>query len=164
MLQKIFNKINYYFSRFYRKIIFIKAITDFKKLKTYDNVPDDLLNKLIFCWGNEGWSSGLYLLKKMLFLVSRNNGVVLECGSGLSTILIGIAALRSDVFVVSLENDKQWFSKVNRHLKLFGINNVNINFTPLKNYGEYSWYSVSEQIMKNQYSLVFCDGPPVLRL
>jgi hypothetical protein len=50
--------------------------------------------------------------------------------------------------------------RVERPLKQFGIDSVQLCVAPLASYGEYDWYAPPPEVMSERFSLVVCDGPP----
>ncbi len=145
----------------HRNYIFWRA------MKRFLRDPEDLIttqtndiSKLIYGWGNEGWSALeeflLYSLKRAL----ECNGPILECGSGLTTILLGVIAQRSGNTVWSLEQHQVWGERVSKYLKKYGIHSVHLCVNNLQDYGNFSWYSPPLESMPDMFSLVVCDGPP----
>jgi predicted O-methyltransferase YrrM len=85
-------------------------------------------------------------------------GPILECGSGLTTLILAVAAERSRAEVWSLENDPEWYLRVQSVLREFGLQ-VLLRRVPLRSYGEFDWYDV-EGLELPVFSVVVCDGPP----
>jgi hypothetical protein len=112
---------------------------------------------LVFGWGNP-WSVDAGFLDVMAVAALDEPGPVLECGSGLTTLVL--AALRGDrgASVWSLEHDPEWYRLVVRRLRHFRLR-ANVAFAPLRNYGAFEWYDVRE-LQLPAFSLVVCDGPP----
>lgn len=79
---------------------------------------------------------------------------ILECGSGLTTLLLGIYA---SVPVVSLEESSRWADRMRAALRWYGIPGVSVEYCPIVDYGSFSWYTVPE--LPSRVSLVVCDGP-----
>jgi hypothetical protein len=119
-----------------------------------------VLSELAYGWGNEAWSaSSDYLLACMRqALLAR--GPVLECGSGLTTIVLGRLAEAIGTTVWSLEHMPSWGAKVGDVLIERGIDAVRLVAAPLKSYGEFDWYDADTSRMPERFSLVICDGPP----
>ena len=51
-----------------------------------------LLTRLIFAWGNFGYSASIRYLQQVERLFRISQGAVLECGSGASTLLLALLA------------------------------------------------------------------------
>src|SRR5262245_60011254 len=65
-----------------------------------------LLGKARAAWGNEGYSADLRYLEEMTARVARCSGPILECGTGLTTLLAGVLAEKRAVPVLSIEQDE----------------------------------------------------------
>jgi hypothetical protein len=118
------------------------------------------LRDLVYGWGNMGWSARDEYLAACLARVQSAAGPVLECGSGLSTLLAGIVASRRGVPYWALEHDAGWAEKVRASLRAHRVARVVLDRAPLRDYGEYSWYDPPLGAMPERFSLVICDGPP----
>lgn len=124
------------------------------------NNQNDILQRLVYLWGNEGWSGLSSYLLACLHYTDKANGCVLECGSGLSTILMGIIAKSKQVKIVSLENSEKWRNRTKWYLKHFDLNNVSIRYTPIVEREDYEWYNIEKNSIPENISLVILDGPP----
>lgn len=110
-------------------------------------------------WGNVSYSADVPFLIEALGRARESQGSVLECGSGISTILMGLALPRSAACEIwALENDVRWFGRVAAVTKLYQLSNVRLMQAPLQSYGDYMWYAPSLQCMP-RFHLVVCDGP-----
>ena len=54
----------------------------------------------------------------------------------------------------------EWRARVLGCIQQFGIPNVDILSTPLRNFGEFEWYDVPLADLPANFSLFLCDGPP----
>jgi hypothetical protein len=122
--------------------------------------PDDLLPQLIYGWGNKDWAAGDDYLQACIQEALRSSGPILECGSGLTTILLAGIAQATGNIVWSLEHDIQWGDKVGEAIAGYGITSSRLCVQRLRNYGEFSWYDPPLHAMPDHFSLVVCDGPP----
>jgi hypothetical protein len=112
-------------------------------------------------WGNIGYSGTVRLLRHVCRLMRARPGCeILECGSGASTLLIGILAPRYNCRLVSLENDAGWAAHMQKLCRRFGLDRVEILHTPLRSYGHYSWYGYPPALGGRTFGAVVCDGPP----
>jgi hypothetical protein len=114
-----------------------------------------LLNELFYGWGYEAWSAVDEYLLACINKSLTCNGPILECGSGLSTLLVGGIAKRRGI-----EHIGQWSKKVQLQLDKYKMNNTKIRDTPLKDYGDYSWYDISSIKLPEYFSLIVFDAPP----
>ena len=118
----------------------------------------DLLGDLIYGWGNEGWSAFPEFLSACVGHALASKGAILECGSGLTTVLLGLLAKRQGSTVWALEDSPEWSETVNGVLRRHQIDCVRLCTVPLRNFGEFHWYDPPLEEMP-EFSLVICDGP-----
>ena len=144
----------------HRAVIFRRAMKKFLR-NLEQGIPFDrrLLTALIYGWGNEAWSSDSEYLAGCLEHAQLCRGPILECGSGLTTLLIGAVAQKSGNVLCSLEHQSEWGKRVSGFLKRYGIDSVQMHIQPLKNYADFTWYD-PPTAAADQYALVLCDGPP----
>lgn len=115
---------------------------------------------LHYGWGNQGFSADNEYLIACINHIKSTKGPILECGSGLSTIVAGTIAARMGKTYLALENNKDWLDKVSSCLEKYGVNSISVNFTPLKKYPNFDWYDITSTPIPDNISLVICDGPP----
>lgn len=119
-----------------------------------------VLMDLINGWGNQSWSAWGEYLAGCIGHALTSDGPILECGSGLSTILVGAIAKKRGMCHWVLEHAPEWAGKVRRYLKAYDLDSVILCVSPLKSYGDFDWYDAPLQLMPDAFSLVICDGPP----
>lgn len=115
---------------------------------------------LIFRGWSNPFSAAPDLLLSAYLAVADNPGDVLETGSGISTIIMGIAADATGKTVHALEHDLDYFQRTWKALEAFGIQNVVLHYAPLRQWreGEF-WYDVSNCVFPDTFGIVLCDGP-----
>jgi len=124
-------------------------------------VPDrELLSDLMSGWGNEGFAAQTDYLAEVCKQAAKTNGPILECGSGLTSVMLGLLAGRRGVQTWSLEHVGEWRVRVTDVLERFEIPNVQICAAPLRSFGEFEWYDAPLAEMPKEFQLVICDGPP----
>src|SRR5262245_5014661 len=144
----------------HKRYVFRRAIREFLRDPKKITYPwSALIGDLIYGWANEGWSPSPEFISACVQHALATNGAVLECGSGLTTILLGAIAKPQARTVWTLENSQEWGERVNGILHTNGIDCVRLCIRPLKQFGEFSWYDPPLHEMPN-FSLVVCDGPP----
>ncbi len=161
-LKKIIpEKLLVFMRKIIQKYVFKRSMKTFIKNSDIHRKPDDkTIKNLIFGWGNQGFSAKIGYLSACINKAQSTKGPVLECGSGLSTILLGIIAQKRGFNHYALEHHTEWASKVQSVLKDYGLNSVQILNKPLKKYQEFDWYDVPFESLPDNFSLVICDGPP----
>ncbi len=118
-----------------------------------------------------GWAASWELLLtavKEAFNLDKENLVIVEAGSGVSTVVFGYLIKnyfpKGELF--SLEHDYDFYLKTKGELSLHGLE-VNLLYAPLKPYSingkEWLWYDIEElkELLKDkEIDLLFIDGPP----
>jgi hypothetical protein len=120
----------------------------------------DLIPELISAWGNSGWIAQEEYLRCCVATALVTDGPTLECGSGLSTLLLGVVAQHRGHDHWALEHLPDWAAKLHRLLVRHRLHAVRLSTAPLKNHGGYAWYDPPLERMPRAFSLVVCDGPP----
>jgi len=122
--------------------------------------PSVIWTDAIFGWGNERWSAEARYLREVVRSAEKTRGPILECGSGLTTIMIGAIASRRGIHLHALEHQAEWHARVTEAIRRFGLTNVTVHLAPLRDFGEFDWYDAKLNELPNDFSLVVCDGPP----
>jgi hypothetical protein len=145
-----------------RELTFRRAMRRF--LEDPDACTDPanpLLMELVRGWGNESWSGLSEFLAGCIARSLKAQGPTLECGSGLSTILVGAVAKKRGYQHWALENAPEWVARVSSVLSRYKLDSsVVLHATPLKDYGDFCWYDAPLAAMPDRFSVVVCDGPP----
>jgi hypothetical protein len=115
---------------------------------------------LALAWGNIGFAAGLSYLRHVGRRTCMTQGAILECGSGATTLLIAALTARQGNSFVVFEHNLEWYHYMHELLGQLGYTHVNLVYAPLVDYGQYSWYSVPDELQTDAFSLVICDGPP----
>jgi hypothetical protein len=148
----------------HREVVFRRALKRFSKdpdACSDPGPPDNpILRDLIYGWGNEGWSALSEYLAACIRHALISRGPILECGAGLSTVLVGIIATRCGRTHWVLEHAEEWATKVQRCVNRYKLDSVVLSLKPLRDYGAFCWYDPPLASMPESFSLVICDGPP----
>src|SRR5881296_3729307 len=77
----------------------------------------EALVRLREAWGNPSFAAKLEYLEEVARRGASVGGPILECGSGLTTLLLGLVAVRRGVDVWTLEHLPDWHDRVAQDLK-----------------------------------------------
>lgn len=138
----------------YRKWIFSRALKRFAE----DPRASDCFPDLIYGWGNSGWSTDPEYARACIDEALDADGPILECGSGLTTILLGIVAKSTHNTVISLEHEPEWAKRVQAYVAKYCSESVKLIVSPIRSFGDFDWYDFPDSLPSP--SLVICDGPP----
>lgn len=147
--------------RFRRQMARMRQLLD--QLAERTDVDLALLNALRNAWDDSGWSADAEFLFYGARMVRRHGGAVLDCGSGLSTLVFATLTAPSGGTVYSLEQDPAWHRHMTRVLSALGIRNVALWLAPLRPAGSCVWYDLGARELPALFGLVSVDGPAVLR-
>ena len=155
------SQVGSFFRATHRDFVFGRAMKQFLNDPGACATPgNSILIDLIYGWGNEDWSALDEYLAGCITHALVAQGATLECGSGLSTLLLGAIAQRQGRSHWALEHTPEWATRVQRYLKRYQLDAVRLCAKPLKDYGAFCWYDAPLEAMPDQFSLVICDGPP----
>lgn len=141
--------------------VFKRAMVKFvESPQLYLNGQHGRVDELVYGWGNESWSADSRYLAACLSEANRSPLPVLECGSGLSTLLLGAVCQSRGIELWSLEHLPKWAARTREGLSRFGIQAAKICMAPLRSYGDFDWYDPPLEQMPKKFGLVVCDGPP----
>lgn len=118
-----------------------------------------LIQKLIDTWGNQGFSAKIDFCETIVETGYKADKLIFECGSGLSTLLLGAIAKKNNVKIISLEHMSFWAEKIQKELSKYKLMNNEVLVRPLVNYGDFFWYE-SDDILLPDIGLCVCDAPP----
>lgn len=118
------------------------------------------LRVLNLAWGNQGFSADPELLQVLAEEVGPIDGPVLECGSGVSTLLMGLLLRDRAIDVHALEHHPEWARRVRGEVRRRGLERVHVHHAPLKAYDGFEWYDREGIDLPTDFQLVLCDGPP----
>lgn len=145
----------------HRDRVFRRAMTRFLNSPDILRGPNDpVLLDLIYGWGNESWCARGEFLADCINHAATSRGPILECGSGLSTLLIGAIARKRNHKHFALEHQPRWADRVQKYLDRYRLDSVTLFSTPLTDYGGFDWYDTRRTSLPASFDLVLCDGPP----
>jgi hypothetical protein len=142
----------------WRRILLNRAVREMRRLPAGVQPPQRLLRLLHRGWGNDKWTPDVPFLSRICEAVLSSGGDILECGSGLSTLLLALFTEKNGGKVYSLEHHPEWRDQVTALLDEFGLD-CHLYCSLLRSYGDYVWYELPACLPRD-FSLVVCDGPP----
>lgn len=111
----------------------------------------------VFRAARVGWGSNYALrpdcLRHVWLHSLKSKEPLLDVGSGLSTIIMGVAAEKSGVAVHALEADPEWAGKLEGILAGLKIANVKVHLCAIEN----GWYKLPD--LPGEFGVVLLDGP-----
>lgn len=116
------------------------------------------LEKLVQEWDNGAWAATPTYLALLSQLFAQTTGAVVECGSGVSTLVLHKLNQSGERRVVSLEHHRGWYERLQATLPQ--DTSVELCHTPLRSYDGFDWYDVASIDLPSDTGLIICDGPP----
>jgi len=155
-------RVRNHYNQIYGWWMFPRVFRRFLRTIRAGQVPDDsAYSQLVVAWANDSYSADTRYLQYCVSQVQSGSGPILECGSGLSTLVVAAVAGVRGRQLYSLEHHPEWREKVQSELDRFGLNSVaHLPQTGLISYGEFTWYDVTQVNIPTGVTLVICDAPP----
>lgn len=119
----------------------------------------ELIKKLVYAWGNQGFSAQIDYIDTCINKTLNSEGLIFECGSGLSTLLIGTIAKKQNRQMISFEHIGLWADRIQKELKKNQLDTNTIYHRELKDYGAYAWYNI-DNFACDKIGMCICDAPP----
>lgn len=148
------------FERQLKQQVFRRAMRQLMALPVGVAPTRQLLADLQRGWGNESFAARTDYLEEVSKRAVATQGPILECGSGLTTILLGSLAGRRGIETWSLEHMPDWHARVSLTLRRNQIPKSHVCLAPLREYSGFSWYDPPLDSLPANFHLVICDGPP----
>ncbi|GIG22675.1 hypothetical protein Cch01nite_33990 [Cellulomonas chitinilytica] len=114
--------------------------------------------RLAWGWDNPRAAANVDYVRAVAWLAGRSDGPILECGSGLTTVVLAVYASQP---VVSLESDPGWHRRIRTLLDDIGLAADGLHLAPVEQHDGFEWYRVPSGLPE-RFALVVCDGPPGL--
>jgi hypothetical protein len=144
----------------YRSWRLRRLVARLARTSASDHTRQQLLHKIARTWGNSSWSATEAILDRLLHWVDESSGPVLECGSGVSTLVLVAGVSPATRRLVSLEHQNDWAKRVWDGIPRDMRANLDLVVRPLVSWGEYDWYDMDVTSLPESIGFVFCDGPP----
>ena len=118
----------------FRRAAWARAVRDLRALHGA-GMPESLAVRLIAGWGGRDRSVTPALVVQCYDVARRATGTLLECGSGVTTVVLALGATGRPASVVSLEQDPQRRKQAMKALGQLGLRMPRSRDVPLKSYG-----------------------------
>jgi len=137
-----------------------------EKLITGDNSLENFAQ--IFKWYGQPYAMGPSGMKAVYDTCLEAKGPILEVGSGLTSVIAGLACRRTGNIVHSLEHDMEWFRITRNYLQQWKVRETHLYYAPLAEYPEHTikgkplmWYG--DNVLNDiptEFDVAIIDGPP----
>jgi hypothetical protein len=98
---------------FHQNLLWKKTFNSFKDAIDKGEIPSNkVIKMLIYSWGNQGFSAQTDYLETCIKYTLNTKGNIVECGSGLSTLVIGYIAKIQNRKMISFEHIDVWAKRV----------------------------------------------------
>lgn len=144
----------------YRRSVLRRALGQVAESSAGGELAPATIHNLMYGWGDNSWSAKEEFIQATIDAARQVEGPILECGSGLTTLLLGLITAQTGSAVWTLEHNPSWAKKVQNALAHYEIHGVNVCAAPLRDYQSYAWYAAPKEQMPTDFALVICDGPP----
>ena len=135
----------------HRSMVFHRAMRQLRRNPSEaTSDSSSLLSDLVYGWGNESWSGEPEFLQSCVEHALVAKAPILECGSGLTTMILGVVAQHTGNTMWTLEHMPEWGYRVQCYLDELDITSVRLNVAPLAHYGECDWYAPPLETMPEQ--------------
>ncbi|MCV0371723.1 hypothetical protein [Filomicrobium sp.] len=111
-------------------------------------------------YGTKEWPLLPAALHELYHAAKNGSGDVLETGSGLSTVVLGLALAGTGRRVHALEHDLLYLEATARHVERYGLEAVTLHYAPLFPFDGFRWYGIDESQLPSEFGLALIDGPP----
>lgn len=112
-------------------------------------------------WEDDGFHASLGFLNAVARIAATTRGRILELGTGLTTLLLGVIAEKTGSEIWSFEHSPSFHSRITEYIDRYRLKNVHAVLAGLRDFGDFEWYdagSISD--LPSDFSAVIVDGPP----
>lgn len=138
---------------------FFTRFAAFHELPAATRERHTTLDGLIDAWGNHTWAAWKEYLVGCLEAVETATGPILECGAGLSSLIIADHALRHGLKLWTLEENEAWAKHIAALADRLALPNLTLVYAPIRDYDGYRWYDAPLERLPKRFGVVACDGP-----
>jgi hypothetical protein len=144
----------------YNTYQFDHVFTQYKQLSVSEMPPDGMIENLVEYWANS-WSAKEEYIIGLLTHLNETTGPVVECGSGITTLLLGHRCQQLNRKLWTLEHHAGWATRMRSLMLKHGLEQtVCIVDAPFFASDHFTWYDTRGLIENEPFNMVICDGPP----
>ena len=129
------------------------------------SLTDEQLIELWQSWGDDLPISRLPYIRTSIAEAARCAGPILQCGSSLSSILIGIICHQARAWSKQLwilEHDPHWGNMIRSYLKQYEIGKAHVISAPIEQFDGFVSYILDASRLPKSFALVLCDASVAL--
>ena len=145
------------FNLFFRIFILLSRYNLLLKLPWFTK---SIIYFVRFGYGNLPWTAREDYIFNLIKFETKVDNSIIELGSGLTTLILSTIIKSKKKNFLAVENNYEFFLNTQKYLKKFKLDESNLRYIPLKDYGDFEWYDISKSNISNQLDLIICDGPP----
>jgi hypothetical protein len=122
---------------------------------------DRLVADLFAYWGDPLQQSDERFLRSCLAEAQAAEGPILQCGTSLTTLVLGAICDQSEQNkkqLWCLEHDSHWSNLMRSWLTEYQVRSAHVIHSRARMFDNYVWYSLDPDRLAKRYSLIICDG------
>jgi hypothetical protein len=130
-----------------------------------NGLPEEQLMDLWQIWGDTLPASRVPYIRTSIAEAARCAGPILQCGSSLSSILIGILCHQAQApgkHLWILEHDPHWGGLIRSWLEQYEISKAHVISAPVEQFDGFVWYVLDASRLPKNFALVLCDASAAL--
>jgi hypothetical protein len=130
-----------------------------------DGPSEEALVELWQIWGDNLPASRVPYIRTSIAEAARAAGPILQCGSSLSSILIGALCHQAQArakHLWILEHDPHWGGVIRSWLEQYEISKAHVISAPAEQFDGFVWYVLDTSRLPDNFDLVLCDGSAAL--
>ena len=150
--------------QFIQPLVFDRHLRSFRA--SLPEAPsDELIDNLFAAWGDRLSSERRDYIQRCLAEATRASGPILQCGSGLLSVLIGLVCQHANApgkRLWVLEHDPHWGNLARSWLEARDIKHAHIIYAPAEQFNGFLWYVLDPSRLPNDFALVLSEASAAL--
>jgi len=138
-----------------------RGIRRFRGELRHGLISMEAITEIWLGWGNTSYSASPDVLYELVYLACEiRDQVIIECGGGVSTLLLSLVSEKTRARIITIEHDDAWCQALRRIIAVRSHGVVQVRHAPLVPFEGYEWYRLTALAGLGSVGLVFCDRPP----